>query len=206
MTHDTDQPQPSATNPVPGATEPLGQTPQGGAPSSHNNSWAMRRFGATVASIVLVGAVVYAVAWLSADRLPGNAKALPIPGQGVAPRQGQGIAEPPPFQWPPGSKVVPERATGKTPGFRFAEVPGNWEEVRDAFLRQIRRHKWGVIQKPTRDGSRGVTLFVEKAGWTRIIGIRQRPAGRMCTVSIGNIVGGPSKSGAGASDDMTEGK
>lgn len=203
MTNDTDHPQPSVAD----ATQSPGQAAEGAPPPSlpsHNGSPVMRRFGAVVASIALVAAIVYAVAWLSADRLPGEASFLPLPGQGIAPGAGQGTAEPPPFQWPPGSKVVPERATGGTPGFRFAEVPGHWKVVRDAFLRQMRRHKWTVVQRETSDGSRGVTLIVEKAGWARIMGIRERPGGRICTVSIGKIAG--PQQGAAAPGDKTEGK
>jgi hypothetical protein len=207
MTDDTDHPQPSVADATPGGTRPPEQAaesmPHPSLPSPSGSS-AMRHFGAVVASIALVAAIVYAVAWLSADRLPGEASFLPLPGQGVAPGLGQRTVEPPPFQWPPGSKVVPERATGRTPGFRFAEVPGHWKGVRDAFLRQIRHHRWTVVQRETSDGSRGVTMIVEKAGWARIIGIRERPGGRICTVSIGKIAG--PQQGAAAPGDKTEGK
>jgi len=205
MTHDTDHPQPSAEDPTPGATESPSRAAPSVPPPSQDVLRVLKRFGAVVVSVALVAGIVYAVAWLSEDRLPGSASPLPIPGQGVAPRQGQGTVEPPPFQWPPGSRVVPERATGKTPGFRFAEVPGHWRVVRDAFLRQIRRHKWAVVlQEPISDGTPGLTLIVEKAGWARIISIRQRPGGRMCTVSIGIVV--DQQSDVDAPGDKTEGK
>jgi hypothetical protein len=139
---------------------------------------------ALVLSLVIILGVISVGALLTADRL--QMKTLPPPAPAPAQEQEE-PAEPLTLTLPEGSSEVPPRLYGQRKGdtrLLMADVPGELDEVRDYFARQVREAGWTVSQRESSDGSPMVSLLVEKASARRMIVIRKNPERPVCAVVV----------------------